>query len=69
MELHELGTQYLERSEILIQRIHKLNTYLSTADTNDRLKLKHRISALYADAAECKRLALILINYRREKNI
>ena len=67
MELHELGAEYLHRSEILTNRIHELNGYLNSLDGNDRLKLKHRISALYTDAAECKRLALILLNYRREK--
>ncbi len=66
MELHELGRQYLQRADILTERIHELNRYLKRKDANDQLKLKHRISALYSDAAECRRLAQILINYRRE---
>ncbi len=67
MELHELGAEYLQRAEVLTNRIHELNAYLRKADTNDRLQLKQRIAALYADAAECRRLAEILINYRREE--
>ncbi len=64
MELHELGKEYLQRADILTKRIHELNLYLKKVDSSDQLKLKSRISALYADAAECRRLASVLINYR-----
>ncbi len=67
MELYELGKQYLQRADILSKRIHELNAYLKNADSNDKLKLKHRISALYVDAAECRRLAEILMKYRRDE--
>lgn len=67
MELHELGAEYLQRADELTGRIHELNTYLRKADARDRLQLKQRIAALYTDVAECRRLAEILINYRREE--
>lgn len=67
MELYELGTEYLKRSDILLDRIHDLNLLAGSLTDDDKIQLKRRITMLYTDAAECRRCAYILINYRRKE--
>lgn len=66
MELHELGAQYLKRADILVERIHELNALADRLSGDEKATLKRRISSLYAEAAECRTCATILINYRRK---
>lgn len=64
MELSELGIQYLETAVRLSERLHMLTKQCNTSKPCEQLLLKRRISALYADIAECRRCAGKLINYR-----
>ena len=66
MELNELANQYLQQSNILLERIHRLKSYVNSTNGNDKLILKRRIMSLYIDAAECRRCALHLENRNKE---
>lgn len=68
MELYDLGQQYLNQADTLISRIHALNRQSDKLSGNDKILMKRRISSLYSDAAECRRYAKILINYKERKN-
>lgn len=66
MELYELGKQYLIASQALTLRIHQLNTRVKKLQGNDLIVMKRRILSLYIDAAECRRCAQRLMNYKGE---
>ena len=66
MELYELGKQYLITSQALTLRIHQLNTRVKMLQGNDLIVMKRRILSLYIDAAECRRCAQRLMNYKGE---
>lgn len=65
--LFTLGAEYLKRSQELLQRIKKLNVAVRSASGNDRILLKRRILSLYSDAAECRRISALLMDYRKEE--
>lgn len=65
MELNALGKQYLQRADELFVRIHRLNAESRKLNGNALIIMKRRILSLYADAAECRRCAALLINYRK----
>ncbi len=66
MQLSELKEQYLIQSQKLLKRIHELNIEVNRLKGNDRIIMKRRILSLYSDAAECRRIATVLANYRKE---
>ena len=68
MNLEQLGKQYLERSQILVERIHKLNNSLPKLTGNDKILMKRRIVSLYCDAAECRNHAKKLMSYHERKH-
>lgn len=63
MELFDLGHEYLERSETLIKHIHKLNEQCDGMCGNEKVVMKRRIYSLYSDAANCRKLAMMMISY------
>ncbi len=65
MDLKQLGEQYQRQSDILIERIHKLNSKLKLVKGNELIVMKRRIFSLYTDAAECRRYAALLKNYKK----
>ena len=65
MELTELADEYLKQANKLLERIHRLNKRLPHLSGNDRLALKRRIMSLYVDAAECRKYAQHMKNYRK----
>lgn len=66
MELSDLGREYLHRANLLLKRIHELNAVCQKLKGNEKIVLKRRIMSLYIDAAECRRLAKLLIEYERK---
>ncbi len=65
MQLEEIGYQYLTQAERLLNHIHSLNKTINSLSGNNKILMKRRIVSLYSDAAECRRYANILINYRK----
>jgi DNA-binding transcriptional LysR family regulator len=68
MELSDLGREYLERADRLLQRIHELNAICKDFTGNEKIVLKRRILSLYFDAAECRKLAKMLMSYKGGEN-
>ncbi len=66
MELSGLGKEYLNRADILIEKIHKLNRLADSLSGNEKILMKRRILSLYCDALECRKCAKILISYKKE---
>ena len=66
MLLSKLGAEYLQQAKKLLQRIQRLNTAVKSANGNDKIVLKRRILSLYSDAAECRRISTLLMNYGKE---
>ncbi len=66
MELSELGAEYLNRADILIEKIHKLNRLADSLENNEKILMKRRILSLYCDALECRKCAKMLIAYKKE---
>ena len=66
MLLSTLGAEYMQQSQRLLQRIQRLNAAVRSADGNDKIVLKRRILSLYSDAAECRRISALLMNYGKE---
>ena len=67
MELSELGAEYLNRADILIEKIHKLNRLADSLENNEKILMKRRILSLYCDALECRKCAKMLIAYKKER--
>lgn len=65
MELKELSDQYLQRSHALLERIHLLKRCVDRLSGNNKLIMKRRIMSLYLDAAECRRCAMHLLNFKK----
>ncbi len=65
MELSELGTEYLQRADQLLDRIHVLSKKVKTLNGKELIIMKRRILSLYIDVAECRRQAKHLMNYRK----
>ena len=65
MELHQLGKQYLQRADILLERIHRLKAESKNLSGTDLILMKRRILSLYTDAANCRKHANWLLNYRK----
>lgn len=65
MELSQLGEQYLQRADILLERVHRLNAEVKNLSGTDLILMKRRILSLYTDAAQCRKHATLLINYRK----
>lgn len=70
MTLYELGCEYRERAQAVLERIHTLNKELPNLTGNDIILMKRRICLLYKDALACKQTAQKLMTYyeRRDKN-
>ncbi len=66
MQLSQLRKQYLAQSQRLLQRIHELNVEANRLKGNDRIILKRRILSLYSDAAECRRIATVIADHRKD---
>lgn len=65
MELFQLGAEYLQHADELLSRIHVLSKKIKTLKGNELIMMKRRILSLYIDAAECRRLAKYLMNYKK----
>lgn len=65
MELFQLGAEYLQRADELLNRIHVLSKEVKTLNGNELIIMKRRILSLYIDAAECRTQAKHLMNYRK----
>ncbi len=68
MTLFELGKQYSERCDAIMERIHSLTPQMKKMKGKELIIMKRRILSLYNDAAECRRCAIRLMSYSYRRN-
>lgn len=63
MTLENLGMEYMDRWNILMERIKKLYEQSKTLPPEKRRKVNKRINSLLSSAKACKETANHLLNY------
>ncbi len=63
LSLRELGTQYLQQSEKIRERIRQLREALPTLQESERQDMLIRIHSLYVSALDLKETGTYLFNY------
>ncbi|MEG0978415.1 MAG: hypothetical protein RR911_05825 [Oscillospiraceae bacterium] len=63
MTLFELGTEYLEQSDIIRSQIRELRPNLKIQSGNDLLELRQKIARMYQMSLDCRKIGEHLQNY------